>query len=68
MNNRVCIVCGARVTNMNPKANTCSSRCTRKRDGKPDLEIIFNHCLVCQSPIEDNATHCNSCGANDFEQ
>jgi len=29
---RLCIVCGARVTNSNPKANTCDPICTFARD------------------------------------
>lgn len=28
---RLCIVCGARVTNQNPKANTCDNVCTRAK-------------------------------------
>jgi hypothetical protein len=31
---RKCIICGARVTNLNPKTNTCDPMCTRaKKNG-----------------------------------
>lgn len=32
MTPRICIICGARVTNQNPKANTCDTICTFARD------------------------------------
>jgi hypothetical protein len=28
---RLCVVCGARVRNMNPKTNTCDPTCTRAK-------------------------------------
>lgn len=34
MNGQPCVICGARVTNINPKATTCSTFCTEaKRKG-----------------------------------
>jgi hypothetical protein len=40
-NQRACIVCGARVRNINPKCNTCSPFCTEiKRTGKTRDELV----------------------------
>jgi hypothetical protein len=34
MTNRVCVICGAKVRNMNPRCNTCDPICTRaKKNG-----------------------------------
>lgn len=64
---RLCIVCGARVRNQNPKCCTCSPECTAIRNHTISPEIHFRHCGVCQSPITDHATSCGACGATDFE-
>lgn len=35
---RRCVICGARVRNMNPKVKTCDSTCTRARKNKVTRE------------------------------
>lgn len=64
---RRCVICGARVRNQNPKANTCSPDCTAMRDKKPAPDMPTKLCGSCQSPIDDSATTCESCGATDFD-
>lgn len=64
---RLCVICGARVRNMNPKANTCSSDCTAIKHGRPSVAIQSKLCGNCQSPITEDDTSCGSCGATDFE-
>lgn len=38
INKRLCIICGARVRNLNKKVNTCSPVCTRAKHNKRTLE------------------------------
>jgi len=33
---RKCIICGARVTNINPRSNTCDPVCTRAKHNEVD--------------------------------
>lgn len=49
---RTCVICGARVRNMNPKTRTCSPDCTAKLHGRPAPEVHFCHCRVCGLAIE----------------
>lgn len=41
MSKRACVVCGARVTNLNPKCVTCDPTCTRARKNGKTREQQF---------------------------
>lgn len=60
---RSCIICGARVRNINPKADTCSSDCTAKKHNRKEPERYdgptCKHCGVACS--EDEGIVCNAC-------
>lgn len=58
-----CIICGARVRNINPKADTCSPECTAKKHGKKEPEQYFATCIHCGIAIhdEDEGCVCNDC-------
>lgn len=60
--NRICIICGARVTNLNPAADTCRPQCTaekRKRAGRRPL----GKCESCGDPYfhSDGSGYCPDC-------
>lgn len=40
---RTCVVCGARVRNINQKANTCGSLCTKARNAGRTREGQIRH-------------------------
>lgn len=65
MNTRRCIICGARVTNMNPKANTCSTLCTKaKHAGLTHQQMIEKIAYKEREPFpEHDDTGCRICGA-----
>lgn len=57
---RVCVVCGAKVRNQNPKTKTCDSVCTAARANvktRPEqLKWEMEH------PREDDHEYCRGCG------
>lgn len=56
---RLCVVCGARVTNINPKTMTCDSICTdAKKNNRTRAEQI-RHWVESQpyEPINDNSAN-----------
>lgn len=62
---RLCIICGARVRNQNPKTVTCSPDCTAKKNGQPEPEVEFNRCIHCNTAITDKEGNvCNACYAH----
>lgn len=60
---RLCVICGARVRNINQKVKTCSSDCTAKLHRKrPEPEPPVQCCQHCGTPTsEDEGTVCNAC-------
>lgn len=62
---RICVICGARVRNINPKVKTCSPRCTAKLHKKPEPpESPAETCIHCGVPCSDGeGCVCNDCYA-----
>ncbi len=46
---RLCVVCGARVTNKNPKVRTCDAICTIAKDGKITRERAARILANCET-------------------
>lgn len=62
---RTCIICGARVRNMNPKVVTCGPDCTAKHRGKPAPELPEEggpKCMHCgRATTEEEGNVCDDC-------
>jgi len=58
---RKCIICGAKVKNINKAVVTCGPDCTAKKNGEPDPDIVFNVCRMCGLAIDDNSKYCIVC-------
>jgi hypothetical protein len=60
---RLCVICGARVRNINPKVNTCGPLCTAKKHGQPSPpERPVELCIHCGVPCgDDEGCVCNDC-------
>jgi hypothetical protein len=59
--NRACEVCGARVTNMNPRTTTCDPICTRAKKAHRTRSQQIHHEESLPYP-EHDATGCQVCG------
>lgn len=59
---RLCVICGARVRNLNPKTKTCSPLCTAKLHRRPEPEPHIEHCIHCGVACgEDEGRVCEDC-------
>lgn len=60
---RLCVVCGARVRNINPRVVTCSPDCTAKHHRRPAPEgRPVEMCIHCGVPCaEDEGRVCSDC-------
>lgn len=68
MKTRLCVICGARVRNQNPKTTTCCPDCTAVKNGKPPTEEPeINICKYCGIAIDDDLWHCNACADTSIE-
>jgi predicted nucleic acid-binding Zn ribbon protein len=54
MPKRLCVICGARVRNQNPKTTTCSPFCTQVlKTGKTRDQLIAEDCKIDDGDITD---------------
>lgn len=60
-NKRICIICGARVKNQNPKTVTCSPICTAKYHKLESSKSVYNYCADCGIAIHDDMVYCERC-------
>lgn len=60
---RLCVVCGARVRNINPRVVTCSPNCTARHHGRPAPEPQpVESCKHCGKPCsDDEGIVCDEC-------
>ena len=60
---RACVICGARIRNINPLTKTCSPPCTRKMHGKPEpdqyMGPVCQHCG--RATTDEEGTVCDDC-------
>lgn len=59
---RLCVVCGARVTNRNPFTKTCSPDCTAELHKRsPEAVHITSRCLLCGIALLNGHDLCDWC-------
>ena len=61
MKRRVCIVCGARIRNQNPKTVTCGPDCTSKKNHTEAPDPKFKTCGGCGIAIFNWEESCGFC-------
>lgn len=58
---RLCVICGARVRNQNPKTTTCDETCTAARNaGRTRIEQI--RWELANPNVDENPPCCETCG------